>query len=601
MITIKFLSIMEVKFKKLIEASIRYPLTLLFLVASTIVNIVSINSETEELLKLTFTFLVGAFVSALAQHIYERFFTRTNERTLLMLGSIIFSVLFFFAIHPSSNFNIETSTKTGITMFALLMGFIWVPSIKNKLTFNKSFMSAFKAFFTTILFTLVIAGGISLVIFTVDNLLFSVNDKTIPHALIIVLGLFSPIFFLSFIPAYLGKKDNDIPLEELQVREHQIEKAIACPTILEILISYIIIPLTAIYTIILITYILLNLDGEFWTKNLMEPLLVSYTITVLIVYLLASNLENKFASFFRMIFPKVLVPIVLFQTIASILKISEMGITHGRYYVILFGFYAIVIGLIFSFLPIRKNGLLVPILIVLSAISITPPIDAFTVSRSNQIHLLEKTLESNNMFENNKIIPNSTVSIEDKRVITQTVSYLDNMSYTNKIDWLSDYSIQGSNFEGTFGFNPIYALTDEESTEPKFATLNWEDKSVLNIGNPDYLTHMYINSSMKEVDADEPTLIENGMSSYRLIKQLSNNNYWMLLENENSNELIKVDLLPILKSTLDSSAMNNNTLSIEKAFTTHDSEQVKMSILVNTVDFYGDEYNADIYIFVTIK
>ena len=69
-----------------------------------------------------------------------------------------------------------------------------------------------------------------------------------------------------------------------------------------------------------------------------------------------------------------------------------MGVTHGRYYVILFGIFATIAGLIFSFLPIKKNGIIVAVLIVFSAISIIPPIDAFTVSRVNQINLLEKTL-----------------------------------------------------------------------------------------------------------------------------------------------------------------------------------------------------------------
>src|SRR5690606_11145090 len=115
-------------------------------------------------------------------------------------------------------------------------------------------------------------------------------------------------------------------------------------------------PLTAIFTIILLVYLLQNITGEFWTNNLLEPMLVSYAITVIIVYFLVSTINTKSAIFFRKIFPKVLVPIVLFQTVSSVLRIQETGLTLGRYYVILFGIFALIAGIIFSVLPVRKNG-----------------------------------------------------------------------------------------------------------------------------------------------------------------------------------------------------------------------------------------------------
>ena len=115
---------------------------------------------------------------------------------------------------------------------------------------------------------------------------------------------------------------------------------------------------TAVFTLILGVYIATNIAGDFWRDNLLEPMIVSYSITVILVYILASRLENRFAQLFRKIFPKVLVPIVIFQTIASIMKIGDMGVTHTRYYVIAFGIFAIASGILFSFLPVRKMALL---------------------------------------------------------------------------------------------------------------------------------------------------------------------------------------------------------------------------------------------------
>ena len=156
-----------------------------------------------------------------------------------------------------------------------------------------------------------------------------------------------------------------------------------------------------------------SIGGEFWTDNLLEPMLVSYAITVILVYILASEIENKFTWFFRKIFPKVLVPIVLFQITSSTLSLADTGVTHTRYYVILFGLFAAISGILLSILPVRKNGVIAALLIVFATISIVPPVDAFTISRNSQTDALKDVLEQNNMLEDNKIKPNKSITEKD--------------------------------------------------------------------------------------------------------------------------------------------------------------------------------------------
>ena len=172
------------------------------------------------------------------------------------------------------------------------------------------------------------------------------------------------------------------------------------------------------FTLILVVYIIKNIGGKFWTDNLLEPMLVSYAITVILVYILASEIENKFTVFFRRVFPKVLVPIVLFQITSSILSLADTGVTHTRYYVILFGVFAAIAGILLSFLPVRKNGIIAAMLIIFSVVSIVPPVDAFTISRTSQTNTLKNVLVKNNMLVNNKIKPNGSISDKDKKTIT---------------------------------------------------------------------------------------------------------------------------------------------------------------------------------------
>lgn len=587
------------KFEGLIQAVNRYPLTLLFLLATAVVNAIAINNETEDYSKYIFTFIVGAFLSAVAQHIYERFFTTTSWRLTLMAGSVLLAAVYYFIIRSSSVFSIEVGTKTGVTMFALLMAFIWVPTIKSKITFNESFMSTFKAFFITALFTAVIAGGISAIIFAIDSLLFPVDNNVTQHALNIIFALFTPIFFLSFTPPYPGKIDMDRSAEELAQSGEKVKKAINCPKNLGVLISYIIIPLTVIYTVILLAYVILNISGDFWTENLLEPLLVSYGITVILVFILASVLNNKFAILFRKVFPKVLIPIMLFQTIASILKIQETGITHGRYYVILFGIFAIIAGIIFSFFSVKKNGWIAAVLIVFSAISITPPIDAFTVSRENLINLLEKTLIENDMLEDNIVIPNANISNEDKKIITRTVSYLDSLNYVKDIAWLPDKVFYYNNFKLTFGFDEVY---EQLTPENQYAYLEWDRNPTVNIEEYDRMIHVYINSSKSGVDNELTIPIETDGQEYTLTKQPDGDYIAISILDKNDEELIRFDTQEIFDNMLGNDQEGKgNTLTVEKATITKENDLVRMSILVNSIEGYDGQYSADVYVFLEIK
>lgn len=603
MIVMRVMKSLRNKMEGLIEATNRYPLTLLFLIAIATINVISINHDMEDYSSYLFTFVIGALLSAVGQQIYERFFTKNNERFITMGVAILLASFYYFTIRSASVFSMENGTKTAVMIFALLMVFIWVPTIKSKITFNESFMSTFKAFFTTVLFTAVISAGVSLIIFATDSLLFDVNNKAIPHALNLIISLFAPIFFLSFTPLYPGKKDEHLTDEELSKRNESVKKAISCPKNLGILISYIIIPLTAVYTIILLLYVLVNIRGDFWSENLLEPMLVSYSITVILVYILASSLENRFASMFRKVFPKVLIPIVLFQTIASIMKINEIGLTHGRYYVILFGVFALIAGLIFSFMPIKKNGLIAAVLIVFSAISIIPPVDAFTVSRVNHIRLLEKTLVQNDMLENNKVTPNSSISVEDKRIITRTVSYLNRMNYTDKISWLPKKIFFYDNFKKTFGFEQLYDYPNGGGMQSQFAHLDWGRNPVLSIEGYDFMIHLDINS--QEGNSVQKIPFEKNGVAYTLVKQRDGEYIAISIIDDKNKELLKFNTKEIFDHVFSDNQESyygkNNILTVEKALITEENDNVKMSVLVNNADVYESQFHSDIYVLVRIK
>ena len=117
-----------------------------------------------------------------------------------------------------------------------------------------------------------------------------------------------------------------------------------------------------------------------------------YSSAGLIIYILASRLENRFAVLYQRIFPKVLVPVVVMQLISVYIRLNAYGVTESRYYVALFGVFSIVIGIILSFKPVKRNGLIALLAAGFAVLSIIPPVDAFTISRNSQVTRLENML-----------------------------------------------------------------------------------------------------------------------------------------------------------------------------------------------------------------
>lgn len=580
------------------DAISRYPLTAVFLLAAAAINAYCISME-KDYSKLLITFVVGAFLSAVLQVAYERFFYKFANRVILMVAAVFLTAGYYLIIMPAPKLSMEIGIRTLVALFALLIAFIWVPVIKSRISFNESFMASFKAFFNSLFFSGVIMGGISIIIAAIDQLLFRVNEKAYPHAANIIFILFAPMYFLSLIPVYPGESAKDKSQEITDIQEGKIDKAAYCPRFLEILISYIIIPLTAVFTIILLIYIVRNIGGKFWTDNLLEPMLVAYSITVILLYILSSRLENKFTVFFRRVFPKLLVPIVIFQIISSVLKLADSGITHTRYYVILFGIFAAAAGALLSIIPVRKNGIIAAMLIGFAIVSIVPPVDAFTISRRSQTEMLKTVLLKNNMLDNNVIKPNASISEADKKRITNTIRYLSSMEYTGKIEWLpEDFKIY-EDFYKTFGFNE-YGMPGDYNQS---VYLGLEQKMPIDITG--YDSFVYFNVHIPDNNVTEKICdIVKSDKNYTLAKNTTKDQCDVFLTGENNKELIRLSTKEIFDKFYNYSS-GKGLISVEEATFSEENNSAKITIVVQNLNIEKSPnrefYGADVYAFVKIK
>lgn len=597
----KFIESLKVTFKEMNRSIQRFPLTVLFMLAVMVLNALMIENTILDFTRLLFTFLIGASLSLVGQMIYERFYMVKQTVTIrygILAASIALTIAYFFMIGPQVEFNLAISTKSIVTLFALMVAFIWVPSIDNAaIAFHQSFLSTFKAFFVTALYSSVLALGVSAIYSATDYLLVDLNSTLLSHLLNIILCLFAPLYFLSQTPEF--------PTENIQVSD-TMKQHLRVPRFFEVLLSYIVIPLVTVYTLILVAYILLNIGTEFWSDNLLEPLMVSYAVIGMIVLILSFNIDNRWTILFRQIFPKVLIPMAIFQTVASIIKINEMGLTHGRYYVILFGVFATIVGLIYSFMKLKFHGSIALVLLILSLLSIMPPIDAFTVSKHSQLKLFEQKLKENNLLVENELRPNQDVPIGERIIITNVASYVYNMGYQNELAFLPEDFNLYTDFNPTFGFNLTYSQTDIQQLEGQYFYLNREEL-VFELGEADTMIIQMLNYTENQpVDETLDDLIFSvNNENYQLERILDGQYYTLTVRNEFGEPLIESSLEELFDEVLGELSIleysEDKFLSVEDATFTVENEQVSLELLVLSLQRTDTFNSIEMMVLINIK
>ena len=581
------------RFRGLTGSVNRFPLTVAFLAAAAVCIAIQVSTH-RELNVWILSCAVGAAACAAGQAAEERF-TFRGARLLFSLAGVLLAVVHFLLIRRLDPDGIETAVRTVVLIFTLFIALVRIAVTRSGHAFHEGFMATFKALFQSLLFSAVIMGGCSAIIAAIDLLISPVDSDAYTHVANVVFVLFAPIFFLSMFPRFPVRKKGAGP--ENGAAEAVIRRRIACPKFFEILLSDIVIPLASVYTVILLLYIILNIGGRFWSDNRLEPMLVSYTIVVIVVTLLVSGLDNRLARLFRTVFPKVLIPIALFQTAASLLILADSGITFSRYYVILYGVFAVCSGVVLSVSPVRKTGLVALLLIVFSVISLTPPADAFTVSRRAQINTLERVLTENNMLTEGSVVPNDAVSDADKKTVASAVEYLSRMDDLDKVAWLPDDFDPYNNrdFFAVFGFD----LYDVPIDGYRSVYVELNPSAVVPVDGYDYFTQLAIAS---DGGGDTPAFtVRSGGMEYSLSSEKVDDWDVLVLKDENGGELIRFDTKDVF--TRYKNAEDNKTeLTLEEATFISEGDQASLFVIVRNAGISAapDEtyYNAQLLLFI---
>lgn len=441
------------------------------------------NLETLE--KINLVVGLGIPLSLCIKLLLERFFN--NDKLIsgiVYIAGIILLIVYYFVF--LKDFGMVSMARYLSTMISLILASLYISRLGKKERYEYYIMDVYSSFALTFIYSFVLYFGIAAIFFTIDQL-FDVNIKGefYYYMFLIVSLIFAVSLFLSKLPS-----DDE--------EYHDVEYTKA----LNILLTYIVIPLISIYTTILYVYFAKILFTGEWPRGLVSHLVLWYSaISVGIIFLLTPILEeNKVANIFKIWFPKIILPVLFMMFMSIYQRVNQYGITENRYYLIVLGLWVLGIMIYFS---LKKPLINIIILISLSIImlnSVFGPLSSFSISKYSQNKRFESILVKNNMLSDKMIIINDGISLKEKKEINNILSYFNDNHNLSDIKILPD-KFELDKMENIFGFKyePYYSHPYENNKYFYYGTNNSND--IIDISGYEYYLNMNSwNENIRSVD-----------------------------------------------------------------------------------------------------
>jgi len=574
------------------ETAGRFPLTIVFLASLSGVMFLMIEDysglDIDLLSRYMFAGIFGAFLATAVRFMLERF--ENIKNSLIFYGLTILLTAGYFYFMTDDIVNSKMVIHLLVISFALFAGYLYLPSYKNAMNFGNVALAHFKSAFTSILYGIVLYLGIAAIIGAIDILLYDVDYKSYAHAANIIFIFFTPMYYLSLLPKFNSRDETDDAKKEI---------SFLYPKFLDILVSYITIPLISAFTAVLIIYFIKILVTGVWPVGQVGPMVLGYSAVGYFIYILSSNLNNKFSVVYRKVFPIILIPLVVMQLVSSYIRIDAYGITESRYYVVLFGIFSIVCALVLILGKKKNPNTIVLLSAIFALLSIIPPVDAFTVSKNSQAKRLTEILNRNSMLVDGEIVKKTKLSTDDMFEITNISNYMHEMGYLDDMDWFPEEYADNyyGNFKNIYGFDQYYDRGFPGQDERLYFNAMLDENERINIENYDIFFKMTIHNKR---EPDEVTGEFSLKDKNYMVKQIADEKgYLTITVLDETNILMEIPMKEFIDGLFEKSNASKGTMDKESLTIEKQNDKLKVKLLINDINV--DKYNPDdIYIYANI-
>lgn len=381
---------------------LRFPLTLVSAatgvsIALYMIDRISRNSN-EDVFYFNLIAVCGLGLSLFfsAQILIEKLNSNLKQKSLIIAACFAFLTAVFFSLPANNDHSGAEQPYLRLFVYFICAHLIsaFIPYIRNKNLngFWQYNRRLFIRFLTSALYSTVLFIGISLALVAISQL-FDVRFREERYAEIwvVIAGLFNTWVFLAGVP------DNF----------EALDKETNYPKGLKIFAQYILLPLLALYLIILYAYgakIILQWN---WPKGIISYLVICVaaigSLNFLLLYPFGKMAEHRWIAIAQKGFYIMLLPLLVILFIAISMRLGDYGITVHRYIIFMMGVWLSVICL--YTISGRDNIRFIPMsLAFVLLVSLFGPWSMFSVSERSQKGRLEKILSTAGILKNGKIV-----------------------------------------------------------------------------------------------------------------------------------------------------------------------------------------------------
>ncbi len=376
----------------------------------------------------------------------------------------------------------------------------------NEISFWEFSKTSVLQLIITGIFSLVLMLGLSLAILSLQQLFkINIHDDVYENLATICFAIFAPLYFLSNVPTEAEKRRQEYKFDKF----------------LKILGLYILLPILAVYTVILYVYLIqIVVKWELpkgWVTWLVSVLALGGFITMLIQYPLRLE-ANKTAVIFARFFPVVLFPLLILMTVGIFRRFDDYGLTINRGYVFLLNFWLYGISIYLFITQSNRLKWIIVSFAVVALLSAIGPWSIMNVTRRNMLNEIEYLLTTNHYLKDGKVIGKTEASKikPDKKAgekLTAKIDYLVNHYGIASMQGFFTEKLEGRSYaifnrlgieydENIFERNNyIYAGRQQKSESITIASY----KVMLKI-NKQYNSDVFFDDSTYHVEYDENKL-----------------------------------------------------------------------------------------------
>ena len=318
---------------------------------------------------------------------------------------------------------------TGLVLFAFAVPYLKHQSELGYWNYSKTLVLRI---LTACLYTVVLWAGLAIALAALDNLFgVYIPGKRYGELWVFINGVFTTWFFLAGVP------------EDLE----SLDAVTDYPKGLKIFSQYILFPLVFVYLVILYAYLGKILVAWDWPQGWVSKLILGFIATgissLLLLHPIRERTENIWISKASRWFYVIIIPLIVMLFFAVSRRLSEYGITEGRYLALATVSWLCVIVPYFI-VSKKKKIIVLPLSMCIWVFAVSfGPWGMFAVSESSQVGRLKQLLTQNQILVDGRIqSKHDSVTFEATKQISSIISYLSEMHGFDAIQPWFDKSLK---------------------------------------------------------------------------------------------------------------------------------------------------------------